>query len=363
MSEKKSAVENLDDYFAANAAWCNPVKRKRIAIAVFDLLRLVSHAADMHGADPAAARVSTLELLAWLSELAWEKISMNVAPTFDAAVAMTAPSQRDLNTVYDGLKAFVSVLEAEPESATGDVLQACLTPPDQAIWPDDPPPPANLAPDLVRAGNLGDVFEPGRLPPPETLPLLNWQSTLAGGALGPQLSAIRLKIAENNGITFLTETGEIIREPGNSFLLAALDVGDYDNVPPYLLACARTLAAEYEIGNDDAQRDEWFGRFTKPLYVQAMPRAFIAPLETLFVDDMPGTTPGYGVTVTVAIDDTPYSATLEARVGASGPYVTAKLVDAAGNVVMRLDTPRRFDPAGVYLFPLQDSVIALVFTP
>jgi hypothetical protein len=64
--------------------------------------------------------------------------------------------------------------------------------------------------------------------------------------------------------------------------------------------------------------------------------------------------------VTLSVDGVPYFVTLETRTSKTGVYVTAKLLDAAENVLMRLDTPRQFSDLGVYLFPLSDMVIALV---
>ena len=53
---------------------------------------------------------------------------------------------------------------------------------------------------------------------------------------------------------------------------------------------------------------------------------------------------------------------LEAQVGVTGPYVSARLVDAssgADKVLMRLDQPRQDAVTGLYLFPHLEQPVVL----
>lgn len=355
------AASVLDEYFKSYAPELDLSQRVKVTAAAFELLRMASGFAVVGRGNPFAVRLGMVELLAQLCNFDWERVPFSITHA-----ALKHPGAA--KDIFDGLKGFATLVEIDPESANREVFEALLEPPAPPEPEPAPPPPAprpaKKGPELAHDGNLAQVFTPAKFSPEGTppAPLLSWQSELSGGRLGPQLPALCVEQTETE-LTLLLDTGEFHKVPANTFLVARTDDPvDYASVPPYLLACARAFPdwrwPEADKLND-AQLDARFGKFTKPLHWCPYSSALIAPLMQIF--DAPQASPeGHCVSVRLSVDGTPYFVTLEARVAQTGPYVTAKLLDANDNLVMRLDTPRMFSPLGVYLFPLKESAIALV---
>jgi hypothetical protein len=361
-------AKSIDEYFKNYMPTLDFKQQVRITAAVMELLRMVGGVAAaenrLHPTTapyPLTVRVGLVELLASLCPLPWEKVSFSMT-----AVAFKHPGNPI--DIFEGLKSFATLVETEPEAATREVFDALLEPPGQPVAKQVAP----LAPvsvktgaELVSTSNLARVFQPAKFQPDGTpaVELLSWQSELPGSLkLGPQLAAVSLE--SGPWPQLLLETGEFKRLPENVFTLArTTDATDYATVPPYLLACLRAYATYHnrfvDPPSSDEKLDARFGKFTQPLHCCLYSATHLAPLATVF-DYFAACPPGGQVTVTLPIDQTPYFVTLEARVSENGPYVTAKLLDAQERVVMRLDTPRLFDPTGVYLFPLENMALALI---
>jgi hypothetical protein len=358
---KLVTAKSIDEYFENYATNFDYEQRLKVTAAVMELFRMTGGFAEKSGDYPTTVRAGLVELMAQLCEMPWEKVPFSM--TFAAFKNQGAPID-----IFEGLKSFATVVETEPASASREVFDALLEPaidiPLPAAPPPPPPaPPVKKSPELVHAGTVSRVFQPAKFTPDggPKVELLNWQSELINGKLGPQLVAVSL--SDGDEPRLLLETGEFKTIPMDTFLLAkTTEAQDYATVPVYLMACLRAYAPWNWLSEPkfaDESLDARFGKFTKPVHYCPYSSALIAPLMQIF--DFPQASPeGHCVSVRLSVDGTPYFVTLDARVSQNGPYVTAKLVDSSENVVMRLDTPRLFSPLGVYLFPLQDSVIALI---
>lgn len=348
------ASNAIDEYFQKAAPSMDGTQRVRIASAVMELLRIASAAAVTAKDDPRVARIALIELVGQLCGVDWEKISFSITK----AAAGSAQSKQ---AVYDALITFANVAQLQPDAATEGTFTALLAAQEPAPRPTTPPQPVKQAPAVVSNDTINRVFKPAKLVPGGTPPieLLSWQSEIPGHGLGPQLEAIQLD--EGTTVKILLETGEIQWVPKETFLLArADDPQQYESVSPQLLANLRAYAPWQWMAHPplDDVFDTRVGQFTKPVIHCPYGDDAVFPIADVF--EHPNKYPaGNAVSVTLTVDGTPYSVTLTAQVSKTGPYVTAKLLDANEKVVMRLDQPRMFSARGVYLFPLPDQVIAL----
>lgn len=347
-----------------------------LAAALMELLRLSGAEAP----DPRAAREAMAEAAARLAKLDFSGLTFSVTRAVRSdmikdifAETGVPEAQRD-GVTLEALRQFVNAVQMEPAVSSQELLQqlvaeaAIAEVAEEAAAPVPAPSPVappqlKRAPEIVQNKNLLGVFQPVKFKAEGSplVELLSWQSEYPNGrGLGPQLAALGIDIG--NEVKILTETGEFVWLPHETFLLAKAAPEDYAAVPPMLLANARICAPwnwPTVDGVGDSLYNARFGRFTQPETVATYSSEFVSPLQDVF--DQPGNyPPGSSVAVTLSVDGSPYSVTLDARVSKTGPYVTAKLLDANENVVMRLDTPRQFSPRGVYLFPLQDAAVALL---
>lgn len=349
-----TASNVIDEYFQKAAPSMDGTQRVRITSAIMELLRITSAAAVVAKDNPQMARVGLIDLIGQLCGVDWEKISFSITK---AAAGSTQPKQ----AVYDTLITFANVAQMQPEWATEETFTALLTAQEPTPRPTMPPKPVKQAPAVVSNETINRVFKPAKLVPGGTPPieLLSWQSEIPGRGLGPQLEAVQLD--EGTTVKILLETGEIQWVPKETFLLArADDPQQYESVSPQLLANLRAYAPWQWMSHPplDDVFDARVGQFTKPLVHCPYGEDAVHPIVDVF--ERPNKYPaGNAVSVTLAVDGTPYFVTLTAQVSKTGPYVTAKLLDANEKVVMRLDQPRMFSARGVYLFPLPDQVIAL----
>lgn len=377
MADECVASNVLDDFLEVAAPKSKDSHRLMLAAALLEMLRLAG--SDAKSPIIARAKLVTAAEQLVRCDFSGLNFSLTRATRSDALKDIfeyvnTPADQRDA-IILEALRQFVNVVQLEPEASSQELFNqlvaeaavAAASPKQWPVAPAAPAPttPAKPAPALVQGNNLLGVFQPAKFSPdgsPAT-ELLDWQSEYPdGGGLGPQLGAISLGSESAGGdIKILTETGEFVWIPEQTFLLAKAQPEDYATTSAHMLACARVYAP-WCWGPDadmESRYDARFGRFTKPVLFAAYGPDFVSALQEVF--DRPGNyPPGNSVSVTLNIDGTPYSVTLDARVSKTGPYVTAKLLDASDNIVMRLDTPRQFSPRGVYLFPLPEAAAGLI---
>lgn len=378
MSDECVASNVLDDFLMVAAPKSKDSHRLLLAAALLEVLRLAGSEAKQ----PLMARAKLVTAAEQLARFDFSGLNFSLtrATRSDALkdifeYANTPLDRRDA-IILEALRQFVNVVQLEPEVSSQElfnqlVAEAAVQAAEPTQWPvttapapQAPPTPAKKAPALVQNTHLQAVFSPAKFSPhgsPVT-ELLDWQSEYPDGAgMGPQLGAIALPSTDSGEMKILTETGEFVWLPEQTFLLAKAQPEDYVNVPPCLMAAARVYApACWGAGAEMEQLyDARFGRFTKPVLFEMYRQNHISAIQDVF--DRPGNYPaGNSVSVTLSVDGSPYSVTLDARTSKTGPYVTAQLRDANENVVMRLDTPRQFSPLGVYLFPLPETAVGLI---
>jgi hypothetical protein len=348
------ASNAINEYFKTAAPSMVGTQKVRITAAVMELLRMTSDAAVAAKDNPQVARIALIELIGQLCGVDWEKISFSITK---AAIGAKQPTQ----AVYEALITFANVAQIQPEAATEGTFTALLSVQEPSARPTEPPKPAKQAPAVASNTAVERVFKPAKFVPGGTplMELLSWQSEIPGHGLGPVFEAVLLD-GDGPETKILLETGEVTWIPQASFLLAkASDPQEYDHVSPHLLANFRAYADWQWLAYPplDETFDARIGKFAQPLVHCLYSPDAVNPIREVF--EHPERCPaGNAVSVTLTVDGTPYSVTLTAQVSKTGPYVTAKLLDADENVVMRLDQPRMFSVRGVYLFPLSNQVIA-----
>lgn len=339
------ASDAINQYFDTAAASFDGNQKVKITAAVMELLRLASGAAATAKSDPALARIGLIDMVGQLCGVAWEKIPFSITKL---ALSSTAPTAE----VFESLKTFANLVEADPTLGTEEVFRSLFKVAEQ---PAASLPAAKRAPKIASYVDIAKIFtRSDKFKPDCGLDLLNWQSTFANGSIGPQLWGLRVSETADK-VEVLLETGEIVTLPPSVFTLAkTTDPADFSAAPLSLLAVARA-----SLPGKEAEQDQQIGRFTQPLYFCPYGPQAIAALADV-ANNPNAYPPPNAASVTLSVDGTPYFVTLEARTSTTGVYITAKLLDVAENIVMRLDTPRQFSAHGVYLFPLPDVVIALV---
>jgi hypothetical protein len=338
------ASDHITNYFKTAAPLLADNQRVKITAAVMELLRFTSGAAVVAQCDPALARIGLIELLGELCGIEWEKIPFSITKT-----ALGSPDPT--SDVFEALKTFANVIQADAALGTEEVFRSLFTVAEQ---PAAPPLQPKRAPKVAASADVAKIFTRSpKFKPDCGVELLNWQSEYPNGGMGPQLWGLRF--AENEDqVQVLLETGELVNLPAQIFTLArTTEPADFSAVPLELLAAARSFWPGKE-----AELDTQFGQFTRPLYYCPYGAQAIAALRDV-ANNPASYPPPNAAAVTLSVDGTPYFVTLETRASKTGVYVTAKLIDAAENIVMRLDKPRQFSDLGVYLFPLPDMVIAL----
>jgi hypothetical protein len=363
----------LDDFLKVAAPASKDSHRLMLAAALLEVLRL----AGSESKTPGIARAKMVTAAEQLAHYDFSGLTFSITRATrsdtikDIFDQVGTPAEKRDGVILEALRQFVNVVQLEPEISGQELFNQLVA--EAAIGVNAPPPPpapqpaavaVKRAPPLAQPASVLSIFQPAkfRMDASPLVKLYDWQSEYPDGrGLGPQMAALGL--AESGEVKILTETGEFVWLPQQSFLLSEVDdSADYAHVPPYLLACARIYAPwNWRSADDDMDPafDARFGQFTKPVTVATYGPDFVGALQDVF--DRPGNyPPGNAVSVTLAVDGSPYSVTLDARTSKTGPYVTAKLLDANENVVMRLDTPRQFSPRGVYLFPTQEAAIGLL---
>lgn len=338
----------INKYFKTAAPLLDDSQRVKITAAVMELLRLTSTAAVSRECDPAVARVCLIDFIGELCGIAWEQIPFSITK-----LAIGSPDPA--NKVFEALKTFANVIQADATLGTEEVFRSLFTVAEQPVVP---PLSSKRAPKIASLSDLAKGFNraPG-FKPDCGFELLNWQSEYANGLMGPQLWGVR--VAENEEqVTVILETGEFVTLSSRLFTLArTTDPADFAAAPLSLLAAFRAV-----MDGKEEELNRQIGQFTRSLYYCPYGAQAVAALQDV-TNNPQSYPPPNAAAVTLSVDGTPYFVTLEARTSNTGVYVTAKLLDAADNIVMRLDTPRQFSAYGVYLFSLSDMVIALVVKP
>jgi len=270
--------------------------------------------------------------------------------------------------LLEALLAFLMLTQTNPEYATEHTLRRIVA---------GSKPPVTKAvpyPELNYRANILKIFTPGVVTAIDLEPLqiIVYKGELLGGGFGPELWGLAyIKDAEAH---VLLETGEYIMVPEASLSLAVTKDYATNELPPYLMACAKlfipimfsTIYA-HDLTPDLQQAlerlDKNFGSFTVAPTLEAVPISAVSVCENIIdnarwrVEDLKSG--GAVKTFSVAKSRTQIAVT--AQQAAVRPCITAALLQAdTGAILMRLDTPREFSARGIYLFPLAEKSAGLI---
>lgn len=197
------------------------------------------------------------------------------------------------------------------------------------------------------------------------------------GTQGNTLRALAFEEPNKTETQFLIlETGECLAVNKDKLSFAMIDDESYAEVPAALLAFVVAAVAELEmcdlIRSETARAIEAgaLGQFTTDICTVNIAADDLKPLlhviDTASNDGsigVTGATGPVGAMVRFPVPNVPeLFVVLEAQVGATGPYVVARLVDisaGAERVLMRLDQPRHDAAKGLYFFPHAKQAIVL----
>ena len=190
---------------------------------------------------------------------------------------------------------------------------------------------------------------------------------------------------EPHQLFVLLETGEHLVIPDNALNLAGInDAEEYDKIPPVLLlqsVLAAPLMARIGVLSSEhvAQIQSSFGDITKPVFTGLVDTNAVFPLEPVFVTgssrtetekmSLPHVTGPSGAMVRFIVPGTApeHVVILNARLTPTSYYLVSSLSrvngDADDTLLMRNDIPRQLSPYGVYVFPREDALYALLAFP
>ena len=237
-----------------------------------------------------------------------------------------------------------------------------------------PQPAQTNYPEINFRANILKIFNPGHVASVDLEPfhVVIYRGELLGGGFGPELWG--LAYIKDETAHLILETGEYLKVPQVSLTLAITKDYDTNELPAYLMACAKLFIPTMlsEIYNHDlppelqqslSRLDKNLGTFTTNPVIETVTPADISACETVIdrarwgADDKKTA----GVMKAFSVAKSCFQVVVNAQQAAVRPFITASLVVAAtGTVVMRLDTPREFSAHGIYLFPLAEKSTALI---
>jgi hypothetical protein len=308
-----------------------------------------------------------------LGQLKWTHVNFPVPATLLSqtyANLFTEHNVRDDDkhrVLLESLLAFIALLEENPEYAQEAVLRGIVSDSIQTQTAAAPPPELNY-----RANTL-KIFTPNSAPAIDLSPveIIVYRGELLGGGFGPELWGLAY-IAEDERAHVLLETGEYVCVPSMSLTLAVTKDYDTNELPPYLLACAKLFMPFLlsQFAPSDTQKemidklDKMLGNFDTVPHLCVLPLAELDACEALIDKARWGrqdTADGAMKLIDVPNEDLRVVVTAQSSM--VRPYITSTLVRPSdGKILMRLDTPREFTARGVYLFPLngQSTVVLVV---
>jgi hypothetical protein len=233
-----------------------------------------------------------------------------------------------------------------------------------------------LPPEIYSPKMVNRVFEPApfsmELAGKLQMTLVTYTSTQ-----GNDLLALAFDAPGDDKTYFLIlETGECVEAKKADCSLALIDEESYANIPSALLAFVYLAGPELEIcdvirsATALAIEGGAIGKFKTDVCVINVKNDDLQPLHHVIdmahgAGSMGGTgaTGPTGALLKFPVPNVPgLAVVLEAQVGATGPYVLARLVEASASgdrVLMRLDQPRHDAVKGLYFFPHAKQAVVL----
>ena len=280
------------------------------------------------------------------------------------------PEDRKNKVLLESLLTFLNIIQASPEHATEPTLCSVVD-----LVAGQQPKNEVVYPAINYRANLLKVFKPGHVAAVDLEPLtvIVYRGELLGGGVGPERWGLAYTTDGSSHV--ILETGEYVVVPESSLTLASTKDYDTNELPPYLLACAKIFlpsmfASIYGQNNQPmpllaalAKILPLLGEFTSEPTIEFVDADSLDACENVIdsarwrMDDKQKE----GAIKTVQIGNSTLQVVVVAQQATIRPYIAATLVQADTNdVLLRLDTPREFSSKGVYLFPVADKSTGLV---
>ena len=353
---------------------------------LFDLLSFAKLAGEKK------ALIALANFIAATADIPWQELDFKVYESIPLAENMAlqsgAKKENMPGILLDALTALTELLDdgsvvAGAEPPPVDIFNAVVAElAENSIAPPTALPV--LPPEIYSPSMVKRVFTPK----PFSLELAGkLQMTLVHyeGVQGNDMRAVAFDNPnDDEKYLLLLETGECLEVKKSDCSLAFIDEESYANVPAALLALVVAAVPELEmydvIRADTARAIEAgaLGALTTDICTVTVRAEDLKPLtrvmDTAREVCIPGVT---GVIGPVGVSNVlglfamlrfpvpnvlGLFVVLEAQVGVTGPYVSARLVDAssgADKVLMRLDQPRQDAVTGLYLFPHLEQPVVL----
>jgi hypothetical protein len=369
---KQSVVESLNEfvrvYSSAQKGGANRDTFLAAAAFVASAQRMFTNS----GEKSAELCQVAAALFSGLSQLHWNSVDFPIERVLSSqtyANIFTENNVRDDDknrVLLESLFAFVALLQDSPEYAKEPVLRGIVQEGVQTKTTAAP------APELNYRANILKIFDPNTVSAVDLEPLavVVYRGELLGGGFGPELWG--LAYLKNEEAHVLLETGEYVRTPSASLSLAVTKNYDTNELPPYLLACAKLfipiiLSQAMDL-NDPATQEtierlsKSFGNFTTNPSLCVLPIAELEACENVIDRARWGShDTADGAMKMIDVPDTQLKIVVTAQHATIRPYITSTLVNAeTGAILMRLDVPREFTARGVYLFPLNGKSSVLI---
>jgi hypothetical protein len=263
-------------------------------------------------------------------------------------------------------------LAADPELRQIDIFDALIA---EAVEKDKANVAGKQGPAEICTGRLVHrIFKPEPFTPDVAAKIIGGlRPGLLRGVQGNDMRCLTFKRPDDDTLLVLLETGEMLWAPAAVCKILTTEEA-YADVPAGLLAHVCLYAQDFRLHDivapigADAIQAGILGNFTTLVHTITVSQEVIQPLVNIIdndpkTDSMQGVTGPTGASLRLPVPDLPDTVViLEAQHSATGPYVTARLVDTAGGtdrVLMRLDQPRHDSAVGLYLFPHSKHAVAV----
>jgi hypothetical protein len=369
-----------------------------------DKLHLVAEAAEMWRNVPAAAHALVKQVFDALSRVNMAIVNFSITRTIfsDECVNIVRAAGIPEKDIYDILlNALQIFLDAVQSGQVTDktFLLNIVREVARAVAATYAPKPPPVKAELYTERQVSRVFKAGK----PSLDLLHqlgvryvtYQPEIAPGSFGQDIRGLAFVPRSDlppakrpfapGQLFVLLETGEHVVLPDNLINLAGINnAEEYDKLPAVLLlhaVLAAPLLVRMGVVTKDAatQMQAAFGTVTKPYAAVVGDVSAIVPLEQVFIRgveraanptaslaNITGPT-GAVVRFPVQTETHECAIVLNARITPSGYYLVSSLIKTNGEtddtLLMKNDYPRQLSPYGIYAFPREDALYALLVFP
>lgn len=369
-----------------------------------DRLHLIAEAADMWRSVPAAAHAVVKQVFDALSRINLRLVNFSITKTIFSEECVTAvrsagvPEAAIYDILLNALQIFLDAVQ-RGEAADRAFLLNIVREVARAVAASYQPKPPPVTAELYTERQVARVFKAGK-PTFDSLHQLGvryvtYQPEVSPGAYGQDIRGLAFTPRADlppakrpfapNQLFVLLETGEHVVLPDNLINLAGInDAEEHEKLPHVLLLHAvltAPLMVRMGVLTKEAaeQLQAAFGTLTKPAATVIGDVSAIVPLEQVFIraaeraasphaalTNITGPT-GAVVRFPVQAATHECAVVLNARLTPTGYYLVSSLVQTNGEtddtLLMKNDYPRQLSPYGIYAFPREDALYALLVFP